>query len=101
MPNLAFEYHPDAIREAWEALHWYAARSETAAENFWNDLIDARRAVSLHPDTWAPYLHGTKCFRLARYPYGLVYIKRGDLVIGIAVAHFKRRPGYWKDRVRS
>jgi hypothetical protein len=29
----------------------------------------------------------------------LVYIERGERIIGIAVAHLKRRPGYWRKRL--
>jgi plasmid stabilization system protein ParE len=99
MSNHEFEYHPEAILEAWEAFHWYADRSETAADNFWEELRAARQAVARKPETWSPYLHGTRCFSLQRFPYGLVYLERGDRIIGIAVAHFKRRPGYWRKRL--
>jgi hypothetical protein len=29
----------------------------------------------------------------------LVYVERGDRIIGIAVAHLHRRPGYWRTRL--
>jgi plasmid stabilization system protein ParE len=97
--NQEFEYHPEAIAEAWEAFHWYLERSEAAADSFWDELRDARSAVTEHPETWGAYLHGTRCLTLRRFPYGLVYIERGDRILGIAVAHLKRRPGYWKSRL--
>jgi hypothetical protein len=31
----------------------------------------------------------------------LVYIERGEKIIGIAVAHLKRRPGYWRKRLKD
>jgi hypothetical protein len=35
---------------------------------------------------------------VARFPYQVVYrIRPGEIVI-VAVAHLKRRPGYWKNR---
>ena len=99
MSNHEFEYHPEAIGEAWEAFHWYAERSEAAADDFWDELHVARQAATCQPETWSPYLHGTRCFPLKRFPYGLVYIERGERIIGIAVAHFRRRPGYWRKRL--
>ena len=78
MPGQVFEYHPEAIKEAWEAFHWYDERSETAAESFWQELRRARQSVTRHPQSWGTYLHGTRCFRLERFPYALVYIERGD-----------------------
>jgi plasmid stabilization system protein ParE len=37
---------------------------------------------------------------LARFPYALVFLVREDEVRVLAVAHAKRRPGYWLSRVR-
>ena len=35
------------------------------------------------------------------FPYRVVYFVEGDLLTIVAVAHAKRRPGYWRDRVAS
>jgi plasmid stabilization system protein ParE len=94
-----FEYHPEAIQEAWEAFHWYEARSDSAAEEFWTELRRTRNSITLHPTSWMPYLHGTRCLKLNKYPFAIVYVERSEKILGIAVAHLHRRPGYWRDRV--
>ena len=38
---------------------------------------------------------------VARFPYNLPYIVIGDAVVVLAVAHDRRRPGYWKNRIES
>jgi len=96
-----FEYLAEAVEDAAEAFRWYNERSPAAADGFWLELRRARQLVAERPETWNPYLHSTRCFRLNRFPYGLVYIERGDRVIGVAVAHLKRRPGYWRKRLRD
>lgn len=35
------------------------------------------------------------------FPYRVVYFVEGDLLKIVAVAHAKRRPGYWRDRVSA
>jgi len=100
-PGQVFEYHPEAIQEAWDAFHWYGERSEIAADNFWQELRSARQSVVKHPQSWIPYLHGTRCFKLKRFPYGLVYLERDDRILGVAVAHLQRRPGYWSERLAN
>jgi len=99
MPTRPFEYHPEAIKEAWEAYHWYDERSDTAAEDFWQELRRARQSVVERPQLGGPYLHGTKCRRLKRFPYGLIYVERAKRIIGVAVAHLRRSPGYWRHRL--
>ena len=100
MSGHVFEYHPEAIQEASDAFRWYDyLRNEQVAENFWDELRLARQSVVLHPGSWASYLHGTRCFKLKQFPFGLVYVEQSERIIGIAVAHLKRRPGYWRDRL--
>lgn len=94
-----FEYHPDAILETLEATDWYLERSFNAASKFKAELRRAENSVKRHPTSWTPYLHGTRYFKLDRYPYVLVYIERDDRLIGVPVAHLKRRPGYWRGRL--
>ena len=94
-----FEFHPAATIEAKQAIDWYAEKSETAAADFREELRNAEKRVVRSPQLWGPYLHGTRCFKLRRFPFGLVYIEHGERIIGLAVAHLHRRPGYWLNRI--
>lgn len=38
---------------------------------------------------------------LPRFPYAVVFIELGGEVRILAVAHTKRQPGYWLDRVQE
>ncbi len=98
-PNRSFKYHREAINEAWQAFAWYNERSPHAAEQFWEELGRARRLVSQRPEGWNPYLYGTRCIRLRRFPYAIVYLATDTTIVGLAVAHLHRRPGYWRDRL--
>jgi hypothetical protein len=96
-----FEFHHEAILEARKAADWYAERSFDAASKFKLELRQAEDSVTKHPSSWMRYLHGTRCFKLDSFPYALVYIERGDRIVGIAVAHLKQRPGYWRQRLKD
>jgi toxin ParE1/3/4 len=41
----------------------------------------------------------TRRLVMRRFPFSVVYLDDPDLITIIAVAHSKRKPGYWKDRV--
>ena len=94
-----FEFHQEATLEARHAAEWYAERSYDAASEFKSELRRAEQSVTKHPNAWTPYLHGTRCFKLQRFPYALVYVNRAERIIAVAVAHLKRRPGYWRNRL--
>lgn len=38
---------------------------------------------------------------MQRFPFFVIYLDDPDVIRIIAVAHSKRRPGYWKNRLYS
>jgi plasmid stabilization system protein ParE len=82
------------------AADWYAERGPIAAEAFVKEIEKAVHEVSNAPSRWPLFVSGTRRFLLRRFPYYIVYRERGDAVEIIAVAHARRRPGYWKFRWR-
>ncbi len=96
------ELVPEALSEAEEAAAWYRREAGVeVAARFVRALGDALERIGSSPDRWprlGPLAHRV---RLARFPYLVVYVPSGDIVVVLAVAHAKRRPGYWKTRSRS
>jgi plasmid stabilization system protein ParE len=52
------------------------------------------------PDGSAPHLDGTRRLGMMRFPYSIVYRVKTDVVEVVAVAHQRRRPGYWRERTK-
>ncbi len=92
------EFHPDAVAEARAAFQWYRARNERAAELFLTELDLAVERIAENPERWPRYLQGTRRFVLRRFPFGVVYRQIGDSIQVVAVAHGRRKPGYWRKR---
>jgi toxin ParE1/3/4 len=90
--------HPDAIAEAKAAYEWYAEHNRSAANAFISELDHAISQIQTGPEFWTIHLHGTRKFLLRRFPYGIVYRITESAIQVIAVAHGRRRPGYWQSR---
>lgn len=101
MPPSTVDIHPDAIAEGREARRWYRSKSVEAEESFRREIERAIGLIGTTPGTWPRYLAGTRRFILRTFPYSLIYRERGALVLVVAVAHAKRRPGYWRSRLRD
>jgi plasmid stabilization system protein ParE len=101
MSSLPLEFHPDARVDVVGAYDWYAQRSQTAAEAFQEELQRAGIAIQRSPLLWGNYLFGTRRYLMKRFPYIVVYRPAEDRIEVIAVIHGRRRPGFWKDRLRS
>jgi plasmid stabilization system protein ParE len=99
MASAAVRFHPAAAQEAESTYEWYAARSSEAAHGFREELRRAIDAVAASPRTWPRHGSRARRYVFPRYPFSLVYILRGDDVEVVAVAHGRRRPGYWRMRL--
>lgn len=98
MPQFAVEFHPLAADEAEAAERWYRERNETASAGFRRELDRAVDLICERPEAGSPYFTSTRRFLLRRFPFFVVYRVRGDNVQIVAVAHARRRPGYWRAR---
>ena len=94
-------FHPAAAAEVERAQAWYEERSVFAAAGFLQALTRAVQRIRSAPARYPVADHGTRRIHLEQYPFSIVYLVRGDEVVIIAVAHHKRRPGYWADRTRA
>jgi plasmid stabilization system protein ParE len=94
-------YHPESKAESREAIDWYWDRSRVAALDFANELKSALLRLRKAPNTCSPYLHGTRRILLNRFPFFIVFRERLRDIQIIAIAHAKRRPGYWKKRLKQ
>ncbi|MBI2900313.1 MAG: type II toxin-antitoxin system RelE/ParE family toxin [Planctomycetes bacterium] len=98
MAAIRLEFHPDAVEEARAARLRYAARSARAADAFVQEIDTAVHKIQEAPQRWPEYLHGTRHYLLRRFPFSIVYRVSGEMIQVLAVAHGKRRPGYWRAR---
>jgi plasmid stabilization system protein ParE len=91
--------HPAALEEAEAALDWYARRSRRAAGMFLDELDRAMDQIGQNPEQHPRHDFGTRRFVLRRFPFVIVFRKGVAGVEIIAIAHGRRRPGYWRERL--
>lgn len=97
--NKRYDLHPEARREIEEAYSWYAERSLDATVGFLTNVDEGLACICENPNRWPKYLYDTRRYILDNFPYSVVYLEQPDHVTVIAVAHHKRRPGYWESRL--
>ena len=91
-------FDPEAIAEARAAYSWYSARSASAASNFLTELDDAVATIETASHRGSPYVENTRRYVFRRFPFYLVYREFEQTIQVLAVAHGRRRPGYWRTR---
>jgi len=90
--------HPEAIKEARAAREWYSARNAETAEAFTAELDTAIHMIDEAPRRWPRYLGETRRYLLRRFPFFVVCREPNGRIEILAIAHARRRPGYWLRR---
>ena len=100
-----FRLHPDAGSEIDEAAEYYFRKSKSLelAEDFADEVRVCIAAALSHGLRYLQHFPGTQARyrRVSRFPYLVIFYERPDEVevLIVAVAHERRRPGYWRGRL--
>jgi plasmid stabilization system protein ParE len=100
MPSKEVGLHEAALAEAQAAYDWYGVRNPVAAESFIEELDHAIAQIGEFPDAGTPYVSGTRRCVMRRFPFTIIYRELGRAIEVVAVAHGRRKPGYWTERVK-
>src|SRR5678809_549509 len=96
--TMRVSFHPEAVAESAAAHDWYRERSPRAAARFLAEIDRAIARILERPTCGAEHRSGTRRYPFRRFPFVLVYrVLRSEIQV-LAIAHGKRRPGYWRHR---
>ena len=96
---MKLKYHPRARVELNDAADYYEERQTGLGWDFLEEVQLTIRRILDFPNAWQPLSANTRRCLTNRFPFGLIYQVRADEVRIIAIAHQKRRPGYWQNRL--
>lgn len=90
--------HRGAQADLEDAFQWHRAHSPRAARRLRAELRAALLRVRRHPKLWPKHESGVRRCKVLRFPFHVVYVEAGNHILVLAVAHGRRRPGYWLRR---
>ena len=92
------ELRPGVAEELAEAMAHYDAERPGLGDRLLGAVEATFRDIVAAPEIGAPWeLDRTVRRQLVRrFPYVVFYRSSDELVIVLAIAHAKRRPGYWR-----
>lgn len=89
------KFSPRALRETGEAQEWYESQSTGLGEEFIAAMELQLKRLEHSPLLYAEVIPGVRRSLLPRFPYGLFYAVRDNLVYVLAVLHDARNPRRW------
>jgi plasmid stabilization system protein ParE len=90
-----------ARRELREATEWYRERYPAVAARFKAEVEQTLHHLEKFPNTGG-FVPGAKDPDVRRlpvhnFPYHIIFMRLGTHISVLAIAHDRRRPGYWND----
>jgi len=90
----------DARRELIEARDYYDEQRRGYGERFIEAVEREFSLLLKFEKIGKPVGRGVRSCAMTDWPYSIVYITRRDELFIVAIAHDRRRPGYWRSRLR-
>ncbi|PYS39172.1 MAG: hypothetical protein DMG14_14995 [Acidobacteria bacterium] len=88
-----------ASKEFSAAVRWYEEQRPGLGGEFFDAVVDATSLIQVQPEIGTPSRDGrTRRVLVQGFPYQVVYRVSADEIVIVAIAHLKRRPGYWRKR---
>lgn len=88
----------EAQEELLEQISYYEEHQKGLGDRFRESVEAALTLASVHPKLGSPWKLRTRRVFIKGFPFSIVYrIEHAELIV-FAIAHFRRRPTYWRGR---
>jgi toxin ParE1/3/4 len=92
--------HPDAAVEHERQVAYYEERQRGLGRRYHSAFRAAVATACAAPTRFKIVaVDEIRAVRLRGFPFNLVYRQVGEIVQILAIAHHRRRPTYWADRI--
>jgi plasmid stabilization system protein ParE len=88
-----------ARQELRETTAWYRESNPSVADRFVTEVFKTLEQIEKSPAAgrWIPFVPGSsRRLPVGGFPYYVIFEELTDRVEKFAVAHNRRRPGYWQ-----
>jgi hypothetical protein len=94
-----YRFHPAAEAEHLEQIAFYQSRRQDLGSRYRERFLQTIQKVCETPEQY-PIEHPPDVRRvsLGIFPLTIIYRERNAMIQVLAVAHYRRRPGYWLGR---
>ena len=93
------EFHPEAAAEFKAASAYYEEEAPGLGDAFITELERVAELIKQHPFIGSQIDEIFRRVVLVRFPFFVIYCGEDEKLLIVAVAHQRRKPGYWRARV--
>jgi plasmid stabilization system protein ParE len=96
---MKWDFHSEALDEYESAASYYAERDSELQLRFIESIENSIQRILEAPTRWRVIDDDVRRCLANVFPYGILYTIEADFILIVAVMHFSRKPGYWKERI--
>ncbi len=91
----------EAEEEMNSSAQYYNQQLSGLGLDFLKEIEKSLQIIEKGPERWPYYEQNIHKYNTRRFLFSIFYVFENDIdkIIIIAVAHQKRKPGYWKQRI--
>ena len=90
-----------AQRELDQAVEYLNVKKPGLGDDLFEEAVSAAGKLCDFPELWPKVRKNIRRCRLKRFPYSLIYRANTEEIVVIAVMHSRRRPDYWRSRLKA
>ena len=95
---MKFKFHTNAEVEFNQAIDYYEAVKNHLGLEFASEVYNTIHRIIEFPNAWQKMTFKTRRCLTNRFPFGVIYYIKNDILIIVAVMHLNKKPNYWTDR---
>ena len=77
----------------------YEYQQNNLGYRFIDEVMNSLELVATYPEAWTKISAQTRRCIIKTFPYGIIYQKRDNVIIVVAIANLHKEPNYWVSRV--
>ncbi len=93
------EFTTEARDDLFEAVDYYEKKEVGLGQRFRDQVAEVLRVVITAPYLWRERSARYRRVNCPVFPYYIAYVVRDKALVVVAVAHSRREPGFWHERL--
>jgi hypothetical protein len=97
---LIYRFHRAALTEHLDQVAFYESQLPGLGADYLGEFESTMVRICSNPKTY-PNIEASALHKVGmrRFPFHVIYMIHKDQILVLAIAHYRRRPVYWTDRV--
>lgn len=95
------EFLESAQYELDDAVEYYNQQKDDLGYEFLSEVVDSLSRIAEYPKAWQQLTDRTRRCLIHRFPYGIIYQNRNDVILVVAISNLHRKPEYWQNRIEN